>query len=59
MKKLFFRGKLMEFKYTNEKLFAIENEVELGFIWYQLNNNEIIVVQTYVSELARGKGVAK
>lgn len=49
----------MEFKYTNEKLYVLENEVELGFIWYQLVNNEITVIQTYVNEIARGKGIAK
>lgn len=49
----------MEFKYSDDKLFAMENDVELGFIWYQLKNNELIVIQTFVNEVARGKGLAK
>ena len=49
----------MNFVYESEKLIALENNIELGFIWYQFKNSELTIIQTYVNENARGKGVAK
>lgn len=49
----------MEFIRNEDKIFAYENNVELGFIWRTIKDDIITVVQTLVHENARGKGVAK
>lgn len=49
----------MKFIRKEDKIFAYENDVELGFIWWTTKDDIISVVQTLVHENARGKGVAK
>ena len=38
----------MNFVYESEKLIALEDNIELGFIRYQFKNSELTIIQTYV-----------
>ena len=41
----------MNFVYESEKLIALEDNIELGFIWYQFKNSELTIIQTIMIKI--------
>ena len=49
----------MEILVKKDRIEAIENNILLGYLEYQLENNCLTIFTTHVYPEARGKGVAK
>lgn len=49
----------MNFVIENSKILALENDKKIGFLSFEINNEELTILSTVVYPEARGKGVAK
>lgn len=49
----------MNFVIENSKVIALENEKKIGFLSFEISDEELTILSTVVYPEARGKGVAK
>ncbi|MFA6667258.1 MAG: GNAT family N-acetyltransferase [Bacilli bacterium] len=51
----------MKFKNTNDRFTLIdeENDNQVGYVVYKLDNNILSIISTFVNPLYQGKGMAK